>query len=192
MTDRQQLRHICRAKRRQLSPQQRQQAARALCQYFLTSELFKQCQHIGFYRSYQSEIDTGLLLENTLATNKSCYLPRLHPELNQLLFMPYQLGDPLVKNRFGIEEPPLVAERVMLAWNLDVVLVPLIAFDDTGQRLGSGAGYYDRTFAFKKQRPLPILLGLAYSLQQVPSLVAAPWDVPLDGVLTEKGLVLFK
>jgi len=72
------------------------------------------------------------------------------------------------------------------------VLVPLVAFDDAGNRLGMGAGYYDRSFAFRRAAPSPpLLVGVGYEFQRVPALAAQPWDVPLDAVLTERGLQRF-
>jgi len=76
---------------------------------------------------------------------------------------------------------------------LDIALVPLVAFDDYGRRLGMGGGYYDRTFAYLRHREhwrRPKLIGVAFEFQRVAELPAQPWDVPLDGIITEKGLLL--
>ena len=73
--------------------------------------------------------------------------------------------------------------------DLDLVLVPLVAFDDRGNRLGMGGGYYDQTFAFLSQRQhyrRPTLLGVAYEFQRLVALPVQAWDIPLDGVATEK------
>jgi 5-formyltetrahydrofolate cyclo-ligase len=73
---------------------------------------------------------------------------------------------------------------------LDVILMPLVAFDGQGNRLGMGAGYYDRTLAFLRHRRhwrKPRIIGLAYEFQRMPALPAEPWDVPLDGIITEAG-----
>jgi 5-formyltetrahydrofolate cyclo-ligase len=75
---------------------------------------------------------------------------------------------------------------------IDLVILPLVAFDDACQRMGMGAGYYDRTFAWKLQPHRwrgPRLVGYAHALQQVPAVDAKPWDVPMDAVITEKALV---
>ncbi len=80
--------------------------------------------------------------------------------------------------------------RRLSARDLDLVFVPLVGFDATGMRLGMGAGYYDRAFAFLRQRRHwrhPRLIGLAYSFQQVPHIEGAPHDVRLNCVITEKG-----
>ena len=94
---------------------------------------------------------------------------------------------------FGIQEP--AGGPIRAARNLDIILTPLVAFDSAGNRIGMGGGYYDRTFAFLKRRTTwrkPKLIGIAFGLQEVDAVPVDTWDVPLDGILTEKGLVLFK
>ena len=71
---------------------------------------------------------------------------------------------------------------------LEVVLVPLVAVDWSGNRLGHGAGYYDRTFAFRRDRDHPVLIGLAHQFQVVESIKPSPWDVPVDLIVTETGI----
>ena len=92
------------------------------------------------------------------------------------------------RNHLGIMEP--VQRRRLSAHDLDLVFVPLVGFDARGMRLGMGAGYYDRAFAFLRRRTYwfhPRLIGLAYSFQQVPHIEGAPHDVRLNCVITEKG-----
>jgi len=102
-------------------------------------------------------------------------------------FAMYHDGDPLSLNRYQILEPhsqPFLIEK------LDIVLLPLVAFDEMGNRLGRGGGYYDRTF-FAHAQGKPFLLGLGYEEQGTRQLPNDPWDVKLDGVLTEHRLILF-
>lgn len=88
-------------------------------------------------------------------------------------------------NPFGILEPTTYVEtRAPQA--LDLVLVPLLAFDKCCQRLGFGGGYYDRTFAFKKIEKKPYLIGLAYEFQRLPHIPHNDFDICLDEVITEK------
>jgi 5-formyltetrahydrofolate cyclo-ligase len=79
---------------------------------------------------------------------------------------------------------------VIAAHKLDLVLLPLVAFDDNRQRIGMGGGYYDRTFSFlrgRRQLLKPKLVGLAFACQKVPEIVASPWDIRLYCIITESG-----
>jgi 5-formyltetrahydrofolate cyclo-ligase len=96
-------------------------------------------------------------------------------------------------NTYGIAEPATSA-RLSPRW-LQLILVPLVAFDDAGTRLGMGGGYYDRALAWRRRRctwPGPRLVGIAHSSQQVARLAALPHDVRLDAVITEQGLTRFR
>jgi 5-formyltetrahydrofolate cyclo-ligase len=95
-------------------------------------------------------------------------------------------------NRYGIPEPELPEAALIEPDAMDVVLVPLLAFDRHGMRLGTGGGYYDRSFAFLQQRERPtrpLLIGIGYAFQEVEMLVAEAWDVRLDFVATEAELI---
>lgn len=116
------------------------------------------------------------------------HLPVLEPG-KRLRFVGWRGGEPLVQNRFGIPEPS-AGERLS-GESLDLVLLPLLAFDRQGHRLGTGGGYYDRSFAFLAgvERPArPLLVGVGYALQEVDALAPAEWDIDLDAVVTEAGL----
>ena len=103
-----------------------------------------------------------------------------------LRFAPWRPGEPLVENRFGIPEPDVDASTRLRPDQLDFVVVPLVAFDARGQRLGMGGGWYDRSFAFRRaQAATPRLVGAAFAVQQAGAIPTAPWDVPLDAVCTE-------
>ena len=103
-------------------------------------------------------------------------------------FAELEPGAAMRPNLFGIMEPKL-GERID-ARKIDLVLTPLVAFDDHGVRVGVGRGYYDRCFRFLRHRKVwhrPKLFGVAYELQRVPPLEPSSWDIPLKGVVTETG-----
>lgn len=192
---RQQIRQQFSAKRRALSVDEQLVAANKLCEQLLQNPHFQQSKNIGFYQAVRAEIDPQRLLKTALKQGKNCYLPVLHPENDrQLYFLAYHEGDKLNLNRYKILEPEFQLEKVIDLKQLDLVLVPLLAFDDFGNRLGSGAGFYDYSFSFLlgKQRPnKPYLLGLAYDWQRVDELAMEKWDVSLDAVATEKKIYEF-
>jgi 5-formyltetrahydrofolate cyclo-ligase len=107
---------------------------------------------------------------------------------NALLYAPLHSSAKITRNRYGIPEPMHTRQQLIAPRRLDIVLVPLVAFDNDLNRLGMGGGYYDRTFAFRQRRQKyrkPRLVGLGYSFQHVSQLQPAPWDVPLDCAVTE-------
>lgn len=191
-TSRIDLRARMRRQRRALPGDERVARARRLARILGGSSLIWPARRIACYLSNDGEIDLEPLLVRLRAMRKEPFLPALHGR--RLLFLPYEPGAPLVRNRFGIPEPDRPPSLACGPQELDLVLVPLVAFDDAGNRLGMGGGYYDRTFAYLRHRRYwraPILLGAAYEFQRVPALPARAWDVPLQGVVTEGGLRRF-
>ncbi|WP_108649654.1 5-formyltetrahydrofolate cyclo-ligase [Dongshaea marina] len=135
--------------------------------------------------SNDHEIDTAPLLE-TLLPEHEIFLPVLHPFTpGNLLFIEHRPETELLKNRFNIPEPPLNVTRLCPIEELDLLLVPLVAFDHRGNRLGMGGGFYDRTLAplVRMDKP-PRLIGIAFDCQQVDELEPQPWDIPLAEVIT--------
>jgi 5-formyltetrahydrofolate cyclo-ligase len=109
-------------------------------------------------------------------------------ESTDLRFAPWRHGDALVQNRYGIPEPDVLESSQLQASAMNAVLLPLLAFDRSGTRLGAGGGYYDRSLAADRgQRPL--LIGIGYGFQEVEHLPRAAWDVPLDWIITEHELI---
>lgn len=188
--DRKQLRRQMRAARRALTTQQQQQAASALARQLKRYPPLLRSQRIGLYLPNDGEIDPGPLMDVLWSRGKDCYLPVLHPiRHNRLWFVRYRPGSTLKKNMFGIKEPDPHLNPRVTPWSLDLVLLPLVAFDAQGGRLGMGGGFYDRTFAYQHtntglQRPR--LIGLAHDLQRVDGLPIASWDIPLSAIVTEQ------
>ena len=153
--------------------------------------IFASSKTIACYLPFQSEFNSEPLIEVIWQKNKICYLPIL-TEKKSLYFVRYDQGDPLILNRYAIREPQNTA-KIIPAEKLDLVMMPLLAFDLAGHRLGIGGGYYDKTFSFLHDHPTkkPLLIGLAYAAQQAEQLPADPWDIHLNGVVTEEGFVRF-
>ena len=189
------LRKELRQQRRALTVQQQQAAATALDRVLGRQPLFLRSQHIAIYLPNDGEMDLTPLLQRALAMGKKCYLPVLSPLYhNRLRFAPYHSDSRLSLNRFGIPEPDCNHRQMRPVWALDLILTPLVAFDTEGNRLGMGGGFYDRTLAYLNRRQhwrKPRLLGTAHAFQQVAQLPCESWDIPLQGVVTEKELLSF-
>jgi len=192
MKSRQQLRKAMRQTRRALSPQQRECAARQFAQRFSKTRLFINSQHVAFYMTNDGELDPLPLMDIAWSMGKTCYLPVLDaPYQKKLLFAQYRKKDPVIFNRYGIAEPVVAACRRVRAQQLDLVLTPLVAFDRRGNRIGMGGGFYDRSFAFLRQREQwikPRLVGVGYSFQEIDAIEGQSWDVPLSAIATDCGL----
>lgn len=186
------LRQQLQFKRSQFSKEFATEAAFLISLSLLNLPDWTSVKSIGLYCSVKSELPTARLISDFLDKGRSVYLPKIQPD-ETLEFQLYSSHQPLIPNRFKILEPQRGA--VIAPNQLDWVLVPLVGFDEQGNRLGSGAGYYDRTFAFLKKtdRPAkPVLIGLAYECQKIAQLESAEWDIPLDRVITEKRAYFFK
>lgn len=194
MNPRQQLRQDIRRKRRALTRTQQLRAAKRLHAQLCRRPDFIRARHVALYLPNDGEIDPRPLLESCWKMGKKTYLPVLHPILhNRLWFVPFDRQTKLVRNIYKIEEPPIIKAPRRPPWALDLVLLPLVAFDADGNRMGMGGGYYDRTFSFKSRRqsiPGPKLIGLAHELQRVERLPVENWDIPLAGIISDQASYL--
>lgn len=176
-----------RERRRALPPAERERAALAAAFHLLSLGLPRPGSHVGAYLPVGGELDPAPIIEHALRRGCRVYVPAVTSHRARTMrFAP--LDGPLRPNRWGIPEPS-PRDSVDGRW-LDLVLLPCVAFDECGGRLGMGAGFYDRHFAFLRRRSAwrrPQLLGLAYAFQRVGPMTQRPWDVPLSGVVTDAG-----
>lgn len=177
------------AKRKQLGDRERNRHDRRICNKLLEFIESRDFARIAAYSAVNGEPELLAALEALHGAGRSIHLPVL--EGRNMTFRRWRPGAPMETSRLGIPEP--VGGTVCPPEQLELVLVPLVAFAADGTRLGMGAGYYDRTFGFRLDQADsgPMLIGTAYSLQEVESLPADRWDVPIDGVITEHGLRWF-
>ncbi len=201
-TDRQRLRQEIRQRRLRLSADEQQQASLQLLKQAQSHPFFASANKIAIYLVNDGEIDPIDVIQWLWACGKQVYLPVVHPfTKGHLLFLRYTESTPLYNNQFGIPEPRLNVQEVIPTGELDLICTPLVAFDDRGQRLGMGGGFYDRTLApfqpailqvtpqaknsssLVKMTP-PKILGLAHDCQQVDRLPEESWDIPLPAILT--------
>jgi 5-formyltetrahydrofolate cyclo-ligase len=189
------LRRQLRAARRPQTPAQRHAASLQAASHLLAHPWYRQARRIALYWPVGSETDTTALLAAARRDRKQVYLPTILYRGGSLLFVRLRPRADLKRRRHGIPQPrPLRSADIAARRALDLVVLPLLGFDAHGNRLGSGAGYYDRSFAFRRTLPQakPRLVGLAFANQAVAPLAAGSWDVPLDAVVTESGLQRFR
>lgn len=186
-TSRTSLRQSFRAARRSLSERQQRAAAEQVCTRLLHADCWRRARRIALYWPADGELETWPLLREAWASGRQVFMPCLDPlGSRRLQFRPLQDGARLGENRFGIPEPESALDTAPL-WSLQLVLVPLVAFDRDGHRLGMGGGYYDATLAALRARPhlpRPTLVGLAHGCQLTGALTQEPQDVAMDWILT--------
>jgi 5-formyltetrahydrofolate cyclo-ligase len=180
------LRQSMRRRRQAMGIGAQKRAAHQLARRVLQTDIYQKSQHIAFYWALNGEIELRFLIKKAWTQGKHCYLPVIDGQ--RLRFVRYMPASSMGLNRFGIPEPH--CGRPIAPDNLDLVLVPLLAFDRHHHRIGMGGGFYDRTFASRVKREsqaqfVPYLMGVAHRCQQVQQITPAPWDVILDQVLTD-------
>ena len=184
------LRRRIRERRRALSGAQRQTAQRQSGRRLRRLSPLWRARSVAIYLAVDGEADPGTIAASALTRGQRVYAPVLHGET--LRFARLTDDTPLRRNRYGILEP--ATADCIDPRQLDVVLTPLVAFDDSGTRIGMGGGYYDRCFSFLKQRMhwiRPKLIGLAYEFQRLRTVSRSAWDVPLWAAVTDRGTYRF-
>ncbi len=181
---RSQLRKMIRKRRNALSATAQEQAGIALKENLSRHQKIQQASRIAIYLNNDGELSTVQFIEWCWQQKKEVYLPVVHPfSTGNLLFLRYQKNTELINNIYGILEPKLDVTQVCPLAELDVICTPLVAFDNTGSRLGMGGGFYDRSLAnWQKTKIFP--LGLAHDCQLVESVPVESWDIPLPEIIT--------
>lgn len=135
---------------------------------------------LASYTAMTGEADPALLAQAALRAGYRVALPHVTTRAAAMRFLAWQRGDPLVDGPFGLRQPAADAPDLLP----DIILTPLLAFDSRLNRLGQGAGFYDRAFA---ALPTVLRIGVAWSIQRTEAVPVDPWDVPLHGVIDEYG-----
>ena len=189
MSDRPSLRKQLRAARRALPAAERIAAADALAAHLLALPFAPAEGPVAGYWALDGEI---ALHAWQLRLPRACsYCLPVLGEDERLRFAPWAPGAPLRSNRYGIPEPDVAPDALLLPEQMALVVVPLVGFDARGHRLGMGGGWYDRSFAFRHTRTAPPwLVGAGFSIQRVDALDSEAWDVRLDAVCTERDVIL--
>lgn len=172
--------------RSKLSETQIHHAAIGVWLQLMNQSFFKSAKNIACYMPMNNELDTKPILQSLNRMDKNTYLPVIGKNQRKLSFYRYTLSQKMHRNQYGIIEPVTITNDCIPPEKLDLVLMPLVAFDDNCHRLGMGKGYYDQTFAFCKSSPKPLLVGIAYPFQNVYNLPTDEFDVDMDYVITNQ------
>jgi len=179
------LREAAKARRSELAESRRREGAGLVAERGLSWLGLSAPAAVSAFRSFGDELDSGPLLARLAADGYRLALPVMQGKTKPLLFRAWAPGDAMRTVQWGIEEPLVTASEIVP----DILLVPLLAFDRRGYRLGYGGGYYDRTLAaLRADRPV-VAVGLAFSEQEVDAVPYLDYDQRLDWVLTPRGPV---
>ncbi|SES68622.1 5-formyltetrahydrofolate cyclo-ligase [Thalassotalea agarivorans] len=194
MTTRTVIRKQVRTKRKALSNTEQHDASLAVCNMLIEKDVIQRADTIALYLASDGELDLSPFINWCWQQGKTLYLPVIHPfSKGYLLFLAFRKNEQLVNNKYGIKEPKLSVCNVLPMESLDVMLTPLVAFDDKGNRLGMGGGYYDRTLQQWHYGGLPQLsvVGVAHDCQLVEHVPIDSWDIPIPTIITPSKVFQF-
>jgi 5-formyltetrahydrofolate cyclo-ligase len=181
-----QLRKSALRARRALTDEQRDNASSTISGNVIRSREFFASKSIACYLPCNDEVDTTRIIERAWRAKKRIFVPVIDSR-GEMIFRQLASDTDLYRNYFGIWEP--ASGDLISPKSIDMVITPLVAFDNKLHRIGMGGGYYDRCFQFLKHRRKwvrPKLVGVAFDCQKVEKITPNPWDIPLYQVVTEK------
>jgi 5-formyltetrahydrofolate cyclo-ligase len=177
-------------KRNNLNLLEKEEMDKKILNRFYESKYYKEAKKIFIYICYDSEINTKKIINKALKDNKKIYVPRTEFKTRHMDAVEITALDNLIESRYGILEPS--KEKPHIDPNeLDLIVVPGVAFDRNGGRVGYGAGFYDRYFKKINNENLEkiIKLALAYELQMLDKVPMNEQDVPIDYIITENEFI---
>lgn len=185
------IRNSIRRLRREIPEADRISASARICQTFKTLDAFQAASRISGFLAFDGEADPLPLMTWASEMKRQVFVPIIIAKRQPLLFSPWHPAIPMRINSFGIAEPDVPNDQWIEPRELDFVITPIVAFDENCHRIGVGGGYYDRSFAFLNSRypdhsRRPVMIGFAFELQRVKTMIRQPWDVQLDAIVTER------
>ena len=172
--------------RRAAAPAQREIWNRRIAELFAGWPIYQQCRSVLFYVATADETATAGLIEDALHRGKQVYAPLLGAQYGEMVAAAIKRPQDLVTGKYGLKMPPPDSATLAAGEAIDLIVVPGVAFDRTGNRLGMGAGYYDRFFSRTRHA---VRLGLAWDCQITLDLPREMHDVRMHYLLTEAGLI---
>ncbi|HSQ68797.1 MAG TPA: 5-formyltetrahydrofolate cyclo-ligase [Steroidobacteraceae bacterium] len=184
-----------RAARSALAPSARRDAEESIRLSIRNLGLLRPGDKLAVYLAMPGEVDLTGLVEDALRLGVDLYAPRIASRRRrEIVFVPYDgRSGSNPRGYAGVAEPLTATARRIPVRRLDTMLLPLVGFDRAGNRLGMGAGFYDRALRMLRDRSCrwrrPRLVGVAFACQELPAIDASSWDVPLDLVVTDREVI---
>lgn len=182
------LRKTCLEKRKTLSPKKHNLLSREIVKNFYSNISIKKNAIIATYMPFGREVDVKLLTEIYEEDGHKICLPTIENKKEPMCFREFKTGIPLTKNE---EYQFLEPQKNLPELFPDVIITPLVGFDAAGNRLGQGAGFYDKTLNYLSDFHEFITVGVAFACQQVAYIKPEPHDYKLDAIVTEERVLVF-
>lgn len=173
--------HIIEARKR-LPKRIQDKNAHQLCLRIIRHPDFRRASNIGVYLAHRGEIDLSPIIKHAWKLRKKIAIPVILPNF-RMRFVRFSSNTRLARNHFGIAEP--ANKRFVCLDELDLLLCPLVGFNQHGFRIGMGGGYYDRALS-KVNRIKTKLWGVAHDFQKCQTIHPESWDIPMHKIATEK------
>ena len=188
MLDKKSLRASVRRQRQGVSQSSQRQAAIGLANQLQNLPEVRTAKFIGMYLASDGEIDPRPFMEWCWDNQIETCVPIIRSQTKILGFAPIGRNTALTGNRLGILEPRVNENETMEAGKLDILLMPLVAFDHYGNRLGMGGGFYDSTLKANRDAggQEPLRIGVAHEFQGVEKIEPDPWDMPVNMIITDR------
>jgi len=191
------LREILIKRRDSIEKEEREFKERRIRERFFGLKYFKEAETILFYASFRSEVDTLRCIEHALKIGKRVALPVIDRAHKRLKLYEIKDTSELETNSIGIPEPVATRTRGVKLDELDLIIIPGIGFDLSGNRLGYGAGYYDRLLAYRKKNRTDFrghipAIALAFEEQIVDGIPSESHDIKVDIIVTDKRTIFCK
>ena len=181
------IRKLFTAKRENLTPVERQEKSLLIAERLFSVNEFRKAKICLLYASFRNEVDTYNLIPIILKKEKRLAFPVIDQKSKGLLLCEIKNGiEDLIISTYGIKEPRLERGGLVSVDEIDLFLVPGVAFDLSGTRLGFGGGYYDRLLAKARKKPI---LALAYEIQITANLPCEPFDIKMKKIITESRVI---
>ena len=186
MKDKAQIRHELLSKRDSIPPEVRRVKNKMVCERMLSLDEFNNASIIFFFASFRTEVDTTEMIKSALTSGKRVLLPKVDKDRHELLL--YEIKDfgELAPGYMGIPEPPF-SEKQMSINDADIVIIPGAGFDESGNRIGYGGGYYDRLLS-GLQKEIPIIAP-AYEEQIEDCIPSEPHDIRVQMIVTDRRVI---
>lgn len=152
----------------------------------INSEIYKKSKKIFTYISFGSEVDTIKLINYSFSNNKEVYVPKINKQTKDMIALKIHNFNNMSVDKWGIIEPKSV-DKSNMGTDFDLIIMPGIAFDKQGNRIGYGGGYYDKYIS--KLNNASNLLALAYDFQIIQDIESESHDIKVDFILTNKGFI---